>query len=777
MPINLKQINILDADSIKLDKVNYNFDQLVANGGGPRGRQGSIGQDGPQGTTGQQGFQGVVGNIGNQGPQGITSPNYWKYISAGPIDAETIIPIVYSSNVPSVVNIGYLETDSEYNTKQPLVNGKIPFQWNIHRKNFSAANLRFLNDDKSIDWRLEKKGGLDQMTIGSIDPQNSTSIYQTGQMGFQGTTTSPYSFVINETVARFNADTIFNLPVNIKRNLFIRGAGAAVDKVATCMNDAGLLKFKTVAELPGTVPFGTIVSIMPSIFNNNSNFINTEYVSIISTPDKPLKISVGKGIGTYAGWYLCNGETWTNGTLTRQVPMLGDFNYKIDDNELSESPNGQGTVEFDTTNTTHITGGSDINMTATPSQLVYNITSTVGMSSVQVDPGTGSTFKIKQLPQIIYLGRTDLYWSNKGTGQAEPVPLTWILDDQNTTLSKLTPDPYPLGVTDDQSAGQSYSQQFLVTAPLGYYWSTLPTAGNISGLPGYATISGISFTDSSDFPTTIRITISVSSHPLTEQTITLGINTTSFISLAIANITLGRLNVSNITSNIPISVNISYNFSLGYYFQLVYNTIPGYAFTNTNTQPVVLYITGGTPTITPPVGGGTIAISNFAFTNNNTTLTMNISLTGIPTTGYLSAINYMIGVSTISNAPVITSAPNGITIVAAGGVGPLTYTSKLVQVTNNTGGNIFIWAGINNTNASGSTLSTVTGGFFTYSPSTNTQVIAPGAGQYYSPTSYTLPSGGVINGDLYRNYTFDTAHTVQLFWSSTPTGTKYPINI
>ena len=36
MAINLKQILISDTDNIKLDKVNYNFDQLVANGGGPQ---------------------------------------------------------------------------------------------------------------------------------------------------------------------------------------------------------------------------------------------------------------------------------------------------------------------------------------------------------------------------------------------------------------------------------------------------------------------------------------------------------------------------------------------------------------------------------------------------------------------------------------------------------------------------------------------------------------------------------------------------------------------
>ena len=55
MALNLKQIFVADSDQIKLDKVNYNFDQLVANGGGPQGPQGI---QGPTGMTGPIGFFG-----------------------------------------------------------------------------------------------------------------------------------------------------------------------------------------------------------------------------------------------------------------------------------------------------------------------------------------------------------------------------------------------------------------------------------------------------------------------------------------------------------------------------------------------------------------------------------------------------------------------------------------------------------------------------------------------------------------------------------------------
>jgi hypothetical protein len=70
IPINLKQILQSDTQQEKLDKINYNFDQLIANGGGPMGATGSIGETGAQGVTGDQGAQGTQGPQGPQGTNG-----------------------------------------------------------------------------------------------------------------------------------------------------------------------------------------------------------------------------------------------------------------------------------------------------------------------------------------------------------------------------------------------------------------------------------------------------------------------------------------------------------------------------------------------------------------------------------------------------------------------------------------------------------------------------------------------------------------------------------
>ena len=78
MAINIQEIlHPSDSDSIKFSKINYNFDQLVVNGGGPAGPKGDIGNTGSTGQTGATGNTGEKGNKGDSGE--TTSP--WKNIA------------------------------------------------------------------------------------------------------------------------------------------------------------------------------------------------------------------------------------------------------------------------------------------------------------------------------------------------------------------------------------------------------------------------------------------------------------------------------------------------------------------------------------------------------------------------------------------------------------------------------------------------------------------------------------------------------------------------
>ena len=87
MAINIQEIlHPSDSDVIKFEKINYNFDQIVANGGGPTGPKGPAGPQGTPGFTGAKGEQGVKGEQGLTGA--TTSP--WKVI---PIDSDAGQPL------------------------------------------------------------------------------------------------------------------------------------------------------------------------------------------------------------------------------------------------------------------------------------------------------------------------------------------------------------------------------------------------------------------------------------------------------------------------------------------------------------------------------------------------------------------------------------------------------------------------------------------------------------------------------------------------------------
>ena len=819
MPITLKHINYADSNNIKLAKVNYNFDQLVANGGGPMGPQGALGQSGPQGTTGQMGFQGPIGDQGFQGPLGPATGNFWNKIPASAIDVETLNPVSNAlDQFAPVVNIGYVENDPEYGptAKLPLVGGKTQFQWRINRRSNASTNLRFLNSNlpgNLYDFKLQSLGAIQKMSMGFYDIgsgyTNSISTYKAGTTSFKGSNPSTESLTINDTAATFYTDTVFDSPAVIKRNLIIQDPTAATDKIAISSDNTGWVKFKSVQELGGTVPFGTIVSILPSIYADNSNFINSETINQGDT--SPINITAGRGVGNYAGWYLCNGQQWTDGVMSvpelvnYNVPKLGNFIYDIEDNGLSSSPFGQGVAITPSPFKTHITGGSDIGMDVNlVSGLSYTVTSTVSASDVEVGPNNGTTYKLKQLPQIIYLGRNDLYWQQPGTNQNPPVPLNIFLDDINTGINKLNPDPYTVANINNQPANVSHQfQSFDINLTGGYYWSgtaasIIASITGLTTLPPYLTITGVTF-GTGTYPTSIKINFSVSSHPSTAANITLGINTSGLITLATVPITLIRHDNSYGTSptqyytcSTPSTTTVNYNFNTGYYdYQLVYTAQPGYTFATTQFPGIFgATVYDGGFAWSPPAGSGWIIVkgpwTDYSLSNGNTTLTVNLRLDQVPLTGYATTIGYEIQILTNPTAPRISAPANATAEISPNnGTGIVT---KNLTIENSTGGTVYLWVGIHQfyyTGSGGNAAISAEALFyytdwlgFLVSELKSVGAIATTTGNFtnYSP-SYTLPTGSTISCTFKRFATTDGQHDVKIYWSTSSlvTSTKTPI--
>ena len=73
MPLlNLLQLLSADDQATFVDKINYNFDQILSIGGGPTG---ATGIQGIQGVPGQQGIQGFQGDPGADGSYWFVLPS------------------------------------------------------------------------------------------------------------------------------------------------------------------------------------------------------------------------------------------------------------------------------------------------------------------------------------------------------------------------------------------------------------------------------------------------------------------------------------------------------------------------------------------------------------------------------------------------------------------------------------------------------------------------------------------------------------------------------
>lgn len=453
MTINLKQIRTLDTDNIKLDKINYNFDQLIVNGGGPKGAIGPDGNTGAQGFQGALGFQGDRGVQGMQGPDAALATTFWKIVPQNFVPPADNMATLFakhpiSSPTPTnaaVVAAGYIGTispntgDIGYHSQQTN-NGLPKYQWVVNRRRDKVvSNLRFTSEgvagnafDITMDSFIPPPPPLLPLVydlfLGFIDNQNSQLNLQADENIITSTDTGDDLLKVsnNNITTGIYTDSFFEAPVTFNQNLKILNLNEPSEfpgpnKIVTAVDNTGLVTYKTTDDLGGSVKIGTIISILPSIFSDSTKFIYEQTIDTTSDPNNPLQIRMGAGIGDYVGWYVCNGQTWTNGVTSFSLPDLNSYSYQIIANPITSDPNSQGYIIY-TSDGIHLIGGADIFADADEigvGSALYDITLTDNSNNPGIATNNSGTqqFKIKKLPQIIYLGVDNLYWSQLGTGQ------------------------------------------------------------------------------------------------------------------------------------------------------------------------------------------------------------------------------------------------------------------------------------------------------------------------------------------------------------------------
>ena len=355
IPINLKQILQSDTQQEKLDKVNYNFDQLVANGGGPMGATGSIGETGFQGATGDDGPQGIDGPQGFQGPADASNNSKWKDGAIwynGALNIKTIVPehelagpATQVNFPPTNVLLGYASNDDEYNDLN-LISGYLNSVLLINKNsNYHDSNIRLISEkgtDKYLDIALTNYPALSSIGEQSVLEFKFASSVAAGEYRWNADTYIINDVNDNEMMSmdaingvKFTGsflstnDAIFTGSIFKINNSYVGGTtntNPDVDKIAVALDNTGTIGFKEASEIGASVPIGTIISFHYDTYIDVSNFTQNQTINLNSDPST-IDIVVGRGVaGTqYEGWYLCNGQTWKNSNINYTVPNLNSF--------------------------------------------------------------------------------------------------------------------------------------------------------------------------------------------------------------------------------------------------------------------------------------------------------------------------------------------------------------------------------------------------------------------------------------------------------------------
>lgn len=412
----------------KVDKINYNFYQLSS--GGMYGPQGQIGPDGDFGPVGTIGSQGSQGYNGAQGPIGAGAESDWVYFPHGITTPGYLFPKPYNVSgiqyTPSVMKIGTSAYDvTEYDT--PSLYSEYVVRSNINNTTTPESikiNLRLQHDSRVSDFMLTEDYELKVGKIVSGDP--GFKIIHNARISSINTI-SGVSHIVDDNGAVTSVNAFLEDPSNqtISNDSFSYNVNAQTNYILTADNNAGNVSWKKKTDVLPSFPIGSIISIRESDFNSN-NFHLTES---INSNLSALDIRWGRGrVGTdYAGWYICNGNTWflVGGGLSYLVPNLNSFNYSI-------APNGAGQyiVTGAGNNDPIMIGGYDISLTGSYNVGTYDVsfTNTWSGNDTSIIPNTMGNIGtipsyVTRMVHIIYLEKPTLIWRDNGAPTQSPTSL------------------------------------------------------------------------------------------------------------------------------------------------------------------------------------------------------------------------------------------------------------------------------------------------------------------------------------------------------------------
>ena len=364
MSINIKEIFQSDNLSVSQDKINYNFDQILANGGGPQGLKGDKGTTGALGSIGPKGDKGEVGSVGPKGNTG--ADGYWALKSyTVPIDQHTVIPKIQPTSgsttgakptniVLGVTDTSYAENAADKSSLITLVdenNGSdwtnlVSFRLKSTTYNATTGVIRMIPTSGGARLKIAAVGGTNIFELQANDIQltdnggntklrltsafseatgvwnflasSQININATGSLTNDGTT----SLLGNNTLGATGKFNNIYGGTNIMGDfLKINPSGSlpAANKILVAADTNGGVYWKNPTEIQGIYPQGSIMFVNPTEITD-TYFSLTVYDLQPTYSYSANKYFFGRGkAGTrWAGWYLLMGQTnaWYNDNST-----------------------------------------------------------------------------------------------------------------------------------------------------------------------------------------------------------------------------------------------------------------------------------------------------------------------------------------------------------------------------------------------------------------------------------------------------------------------------
>jgi hypothetical protein len=416
---DLDQYSSVWWSSKKIEKLNFNFDQIALSGGGPAGPSGFPGDQGPDGNKGPIGIQGAIGFQGPIGVQGADGVNTWLINSDISLNHITLKPNQFGKFKPTTINIGIKENTTGNASYNSIISDRVK---RLNTSGQSVKNITFATDENNVEVYLNLY---------------DDSGFATLEQSFNNINSNVFEFIANKhiltTAISSNPTNYANIEstsfdVDLTNSYFGTTNGSQITELkdSTKFNTStpqtkwiaqsetadGKIKWvNPISVIPG-FPIGSVIGIRYEEFIDSINFWKDE-TKTLTNGYLQNRDGSGKTNTQYEGWYLCNGETWKKGAISFELPNLNSYSYTIQ----AAAGTSQGYEATLVSNLSTI-ASANISLNVPYSSGAYSASYTIDDWNTNLDSfnsnSANTELKNNKMIYICFLGEKDMYWETAG---------------------------------------------------------------------------------------------------------------------------------------------------------------------------------------------------------------------------------------------------------------------------------------------------------------------------------------------------------------------------